>query len=651
MTQRTRHFILGAAGHVDHGKTALVTALTGTNTDRLKEERERGISIELGFAELDLGDGVQLGVVDMPGHEKFVKQMVSGAGGVDLAFLVIAADEGVMPQTVEHLEILDSLGVQSGIVVVAKTDMVDEEFVAVVTEEAAELVEGTFLEGKPIVPVSAHKGTGLQDLKQALKQEALALPVRAELGAFRLPVDRVFTMPGAGVVVTGTCWGGAVAEGDRLLLQPGDLPVRVREVQVHGRKAPRGASGQRLALALHGVKKEDVERGCQLVAPGAATVTRRLDIRANLMPHYQGVLKNRQRLHIHHAGREVLGRIVLLDAPELGGDAAPRSGLAQLHLEDDLVAARDDRLVLRFYSPVTSIAGGVVLDPNPKRHKRFDDDALERLGVMEEGDPAELVRQAVQGAGLSGLPAADVAGHESDPAILIAGKRAYDRALVERLRETIAESVGEYGTRFPLRLGMPKEELRRRCRFQGGANEWNALVQALARPGAWVIAGDRIALTPQGPPLPQGMAEAVQAAAEELARAGLDWPGAEAFAANSAAFKAVQGRPGFGEFKPAEVLRHLADHGLAVPVNNDYFVHVEAMDKLVALLRARFAQEAELNFAGFRELSGLTRKLGIPMLEYLDENGLTVRDGDVRRAGPALAEAGPGGPPVPGAQP
>ena len=245
----TRHFILGAAGHMDHGKTALITALTGTHTDRLKEEQERGISIELGFAELDLGQGVMLGVVDMPGHEKFVKQMVSGAGGVDLAFLLVAADEGVMPQTVEHLEILDSLGVRSGVVVMSKVDLVDEEILAVATEEAMELVEGTFLEDKPIVAVSAQAGTGLDELKAVLRQTALALPVRREEGAFRLPVDRVFTLPGAGVVVTGTCWGGAVKVGDKLSLEPGNLSVRVREVQVHGSKAERGASGQRLALA------------------------------------------------------------------------------------------------------------------------------------------------------------------------------------------------------------------------------------------------------------------------------------------------------------------------------------------------------------------------------------------------------------------
>jgi len=225
MTNHDRHYILGAAGHVDHGKTALVTALTGTNTDRLKEEQERGISIELGFAELDLGDGVLLGVVDMPGHEKFVKQMVSGAGGVDLAILVVAADEGVMPQTVEHLEILDTLGVSSGVIAITKTDMVDEDFVAVASEEARELVAGTFLEGKPIVPVSAHKGDGLEALREALRTMALALPVRAEEGRFRLPVDRFFTLPGAGVVVTGTCWRKTWRVGSA----PGPGPARRQE--------------------------------------------------------------------------------------------------------------------------------------------------------------------------------------------------------------------------------------------------------------------------------------------------------------------------------------------------------------------------------------------------------------------------------------
>lgn len=633
-----RHYILGAAGHVDHGKTALIKALTGKNTDRLKEEQERGISIELGFAEFDLGDGVLLGVVDMPGHEKFVKQMVSGAGGVDLAFLVIAADESVMPQTIEHLEILDSLGVSSGVVVITKTDMVDEDFIGVASEEAMELVEGTFLDGKPIVPVSAHKGTGLEELKAALKSEALALPARAEEGAFRLPVDRIFTLPGAGVIVTGTCWSGSVAVGDRLMIQPTGQQVRVREIQVHDKKAPRGVSGQRLALALHGVKKDELQRGFQVITPEGAFVTRRLDIRVNVMPHYKGVIKNRQRLHINHAGREVLARIVLLDQQELGGDGGARTGLAQLHLEDELVAARQDRLVLRFYSPVTSIAGGIVLDPRPQRHKRFEEKALEILGVLEDGDPAELFRQNLREAGYAGLSMSEAMGQQDDPEAVQVGKRLYHRGLVEELSAKIAELVTAYAKKFPLRLGIPKEEARRKVKFKGGANEWNAITQLLAESASWVVVGDRIGLTDQGPALNANMSKAVAAAAKELQAFGLNWPGLDNWADESPVFKATAKNPALGEFKPAEVVRHLVDHGHAVGINNEYLVATDAWNNLQGKLRSHFATESDMAFATFRDLSGLTRKLGIPMLEYLDQTGVTVRRGDLRVAGPGLEE-------------
>ena len=633
-----RHYILGAAGHVDHGKTALIKALTGRNTDRLKEEQERGISIELGFAEFDLGDGVLLGVVDMPGHEKFVKQMVSGAGGVDLAFLVIAADESIMPQTIEHLEILDSLGVSSGVVVITKTDMVDEDFIGVASEEAMELVEGTFLDGKPIVPVSAHKGTGLEELKAALKSEALALPARVEEGAFRLPVDRIFTLPGAGVIVTGTCWSGSVAVGDRLMIQPTGQQVRVREIQVHDRKAPRGASGQRLALALHGVKKDELQRGFQVITPEGAFVTRRLDIRINVMPHYKGVIKNRQRLHINHAGREVLARIVLLDQQELGGDGGARTGLAQLHLEDELVAARQDRLVLRFYSPVTSIAGGIVLDPRPQRHKRFEEKALEILEVLEEGDPAELFRQNLREAGYAGLPMSEAMGQQDDPEAVQVGKRLYHRGLVEELSAKIAELVTAYAKKFPLRLGIPKEEARRKVKFKGGANEWNAITQSLDEGASWVVVGDRIGLTDQGPKLTTAMDKALATAAKELQAFGLSWPGMDNWAEESRVFRAAAKDPALGEFKPAEVTRHLVDHGHAEAINNEYLVATDAWHNLQGKLRDYFATESDMAFATFRELSGLTRKLGIPMLEYLDQTGVTVRRGDLRVAGPALEE-------------
>ncbi len=626
-----RHLILGAAGHVDHGKTALIKALTGVNTDRLKEEQERGISIELGFAEFDLGEGVLLGVVDMPGHERFVKQMVAGAGGVDLAFLVIAADEGVMPQTVEHLEILQTLGVRSGIVVISKIDLVDEDIVAVATAEAGDLVAGTFLEGKPALPVSALTGEGIAELKAALLAEALQLPPRSRAGFFRLPIDRVFTLPGAGTIVTGTCWSGAVMPGDHLVIEPVGRKVRVREVQAHGRPAGRGGSGQRLALALHGVKKEDVVRGYQVVTPDCCQVTRRLDLRVHLLPHYKGVLKNRQRLHVHHAGREVLGRLVLLDELELGGESGPRTGLGQFHLEEPLVPRSGDRLVLRFYSPVTTIAGGVILDGRPARHKRFDARCLAALTVREKGDPAALFRQALSAADLAGSPAADHPDFLDDPAAVRIGDRLYDREILTVRAAKVAELVADYARRFPLRLGISKEEARRKLRFSGGRAEWNALCQAMADLSGWVVVGDKIGPDRKGPDLSEPLAAAVQRGEMALRSYGLQWPGSTAFAQQLD----PPPHPGAG---PEEYLRHLVDHGHAVQIASDYYVHTDVLAEVSAAVKAHFSRRPELSFADFRELTGLTRKLGIPLLEHLDQTGETVRVGDMRRRGPALAQ-------------
>jgi len=544
-----------------------------------------------------------------------------------------------MPQTVEHLAILDSLGVSSGILVMTKTDLVDEEILEVATEEAMDLVAGTFLEGKPVVAVSAHNGSGLDELKLALKAEALALPVRREEGAFRLPVDRIFSMPGAGVVVTGTCWSGAVKVGDKLAVQPTGAAVRVREVQVHGRPAPRGASGQRLALALHGVKKDEMDRGFQVISGDASRSTRRLDVRVNVMQHYQGVIKNRQRVHVHHAGREVLARVVLLDEQELGGNVGPRTGLAQLHLESELVAARDDRLVLRFYSPVMSIAGCRILDPAAGPHKRFEEKALKILAVMEKGDTTELFLQNLKAAGMEGVPLGEAMGMQDDARAWVIGKRLFLRDLLTELSEKIRVMVTDYGHRFPLRLGMPKEEARRRCKFKGGAGQWNILCKAMAAEGQWAVIDDKIGITETGPVLPPELAAAVKAAVTELGDMGLNWPGLEKWEADGNVFRqaASSNVSAIKEFKASEVFRHLVDRGYAVPISGDYIVSAPALNSLLEKLREHFRDEAELPFAGFRQLSGMTRKLGIPMLEYLDENDYTLRQGDVRIAGSALS--------------
>ncbi len=619
-TESARHFILGTAGHVDHGKSALIKALTGVETDRLKEERDRGISIELGFAELPLDDGTVLGVVDVPGHERFVKQMVAGAGGVDLAFLVVAADEGVMPQTVEHLEILASLGVRGGVIVITKLDLVDPVLAEVAAEEVRDLAAGTFLEGKPAVLCSAVTGEGLDELKAAIATEVEALPSRGGAGPFRLPVDRVFTMPGAGVIVTGTCWSGAVATGDQLLVEPGGAKVRVRDVQAHGRAVPAGGSGQRLALALHGVKKDDMARGCQVIVAGAATITRRLDARLTLVAHFNGELKNRQRVHVHHAGREVLGRVVLLDEDLLSHDTGTTTTLAQINLEEALVAAHGDRLVLRFYSPLVTMAGGTVLAVEPPRRRRFDEQALYELAVLEEGDPAEMFRQALREAGFAGLQAVEHEDYTDDEAVLRVGKLLYDRALTDDVARTVGVLAREAYDQNPLRGGASKEEARRRVKFTAGNAEWNALVEVLADENGWVIAGDRIG--PAGAAdLPDALQKDVDAVETALRDAGL--PGTDTADLGDDA---------------DEFLRYLTARGRAVAVGPEYHVHVEALTELRSALRAYFENEGNFKFADFRGLTGLSRKLGIPMLEFLDARKWTRRVGDLRVTGPNLNE-------------
>jgi len=433
------------------------------------------------------------------------------------------------------------------------------------------------------------------------------------------------------VIVTGTCWSGTVRNGDRLLIEPSQQKVRVREVQVHGRVADRGDSGQRLALALHGVKKEELERGFQVASINACKVSRRVDFRINLLAHYKGIVKNRQRLHINHAGREVLGRIVLLDEQQLSGESGPASGLAQLHLEDELIMRAGDRLVLRFYSPVTTIAGGVILDPSARAHKRFDQKVLKMLAVREKGDPQELFRQNVRSAGLAGIPVSTAEGDIDDQAVVRVGDKLYSQQLLIDLATQIAERIATYAVEFPLRMGLPKEETRQKYKFPGGSNEWNALCGMLAPLGNWVVVGDRIAASESGPELTGELAEAVRQREQYLRSSGLQWPGLSVF--GSAFSTSIAG------LREEDFLRHLVERQRAVQINNEYYVHVEALVGLVQQLRDYFDSEADLQFGSFRELCGLTRKLGIPLLEYLDQKDYTLRVGDVRQAGVALNKA------------
>ncbi len=541
---------------------------------------------------------------------------------------------------------------RGGLVALTKTDLVDVDLAEVAAAEVQELAAGTFLAGRPVVPVSAVTGQGLEELRRALREAALALPARGRGGPFRLPVDRVFSLPGVGVIVTGTGWSGEVAPGDVLTLAPGGQKVRVREVQAHGAVVPRGGSGQRLALALHGVKKEEVARGDQVATPGTVAPSERLDARVWLAGHWTGALKNRLRLHVHHAGREVLGRITLLDAEELGGERGPRSGLAQLALEEPLMALPGDRLVLRFYSPVTTVGGGEVLAVAAPRRRRFDEAALAALAVLETGDPAAVFRQQLREAGLAGLARQESAAHAGDPQAVAVLDRLCHREVLLETAARVGALVAEHGRRYPLRAGIPKEEARRRLGFAGGRAEWNALLEAMAglsaetaagtgdggsavAAAAWDVAGDRIVAEGGGPALPPNLVAALAVREEALRACGLQWPGLDAFREQLAA------SPAHGQAEE-EYLKHLVERGRAVQAGSDYYVHAEPLAGLLAAVREHFRRAPELSFGDFRALSGLSRKLGIPMLEHLDASGVTVRAGDLRRPGPAQGDGAAG---------
>ncbi len=407
-----KHLIIGTAGHVDHGKTSLIRALTGTDPDRLKEEKERGMTIDIGFASFRLPSGRQAGVVDVPGHERFLKNMLAGASGVDLLLLVVAADEGVMPQTVEHLDIMRLLEAQKGIIALTKSDMVEPDWLELVTEDIRAAVQGTFLADAPIIPVSSATGEGLKDLALTIDRMTEEVEQRDTSAPFRLPVDRVFTMPGFGTIVTGTLVAGTIRLESPAVVLPQGRETRIRQIQRHGKKEEQAEAGSRVAVNLAGVDLEEVARGDVVCQPGRYQATRILDARIVMLPNAPRPLQNRARIRFYLGTAEVLGRAVILDGETL---QPGQEGLAQFRLETPVVAARKDRFVIRSYSPMNTLGGGIVLDANPERHRRQDERVLERLKTAEKGDPAELVEQALAAARLAPLTPEEIAGKTGLP--------------------------------------------------------------------------------------------------------------------------------------------------------------------------------------------------------------------------------------------
>lgn len=627
-----KHVIVGTAGHIDHGKSALVEALTGTNPDRLEEEKRRGITIDLGFAFLDL-DGTRLGFVDVPGHERFVRNMLAGVGGIDVVLLAIAADESIKPQTREHFDICRLLGIRRGIVALTKSDLVDADMQGLVRLEIEEFVRGSFLEGAPIVAVSARTGAGIETLKQELRRGAEETERKDATQHFRLPIDRAFAMKGFGTVVTGTLVAGSVKTEDEVELYPVHTRVRVRGLHSGGRAVERAVAGQRTAVNLAGIEREDVQRGMVLSAPGIFQATTQLDARVMLLPGAREV-KNRTRAHFHQGTAETIAQVVLLGRETL---APGERGFAQLQLDQPVLVLPGDRFILRQFSPVVTIGGGVVLDARAAKHRRSDLNVTGFLETLERGNNDEVLA-ALAEASPRGMTLADLIGRTgwseseatetavrlgrekqlritSEQPLTLASNRA-----VEGAKAAVKNAIEEFHRANPLLPGIPKQELRGRAGYPR-AEVFHTVLEDLVMAKAVVVAGDlvhragrEIALTPEE-------ARAKELIEQEFARAGLTVP----------SFAAVLEKLPVESKRAQKIFQMLLREKSLVKVTEDLVFHRTAVEHLRGLL-AKYRQEKgnRLPIPEFKELTGITRKYAIPLLEYLDRERVTRREGDER---------------------
>lgn len=614
-------FVVGTAGHIDHGKTALVKALTGVETDRWEEEKRRGITIDLGFAPLPLPGGITASVVDVPGHEAFVKNMLAGATGIDVALLIIAADEGIMPQTEEHLAIVELLGVRRGIPVLTKRDLVDDEWLALVRAEVVERLSHSRVRWHAPLAVSALTAEGLEGLKKALVEVATDLADRPADDLFRLPIDRVFALPGAGTVVTGSTWSGTIAAGAIVRLLPLDRETRVRSIQVHSQDADQAGPGRRTALALVGVAKEELDRGHVAVTGQGWGVTTTLDVSLELLPTARKPLAVRTRIRVHLGTAEVLGRVA-----QVRSIAPGETGVARLLLERPLVARGGDRFVIRSFSPVTTIGGGIVLDPFPPRRPRVPE-----RGLAAGQPPAERLARFVEEAGLAGVSVPDIAVRlgvlpADTPATIAAagkgvlrvGEMLVSRRAIAAEVDRLAAVVVDHHEAHPLDLGFSLQALR--SAVNAPAAVIDLLVEHGVKKQAWELAEGGSAVRKPGwrAALQAGAAEAGRRLAQRLAEARWQLP------------TVAELQREFADPSVPAVLAHLAREGSVERVDQERYALKQALEEFRRAVEETLRELGAATPAQFRDRLGLTRKYLIPLLEWADRRGITSRKGDTR---------------------
>ena len=628
-----KHVIIGTAGHVDHGKTTLVKALTGIDTDRLKEEKRRGLTIELGFAYIDF-DSNRAGIIDVPGHERFIRNMLAGAGGIDLAMLVVAADEGVMPQTREHLGILTQLGITDGLVVVTKSDKAGPDWLELVLDDIGQLVQGTFLEGKQVIPVSAHTGQGLPELRSALHVLVNNADEKDSHLPFRLPVDRVFPVDGFGIVVTGTLIEGSVSIGDTAQILPSGEKAPVRNIQVHGENTRTAYAGQRTAISLAGVKRGGLQRGDVLASKNTVNVTDTVEVRLNVLPDSGRTIKTGAELHLYHGTRTVLVKVTLLDSDEL---KKAESCYARLKLKEALPIKRGDRFVVRFYSPIETIGGGIILDSGPGKKINRSKAAIEALRVRESGSMSDITELAALQLGRV-FTEADLAKRadidlrtcrdiidkliQEDRIVQLMTGKYISAQTLTTLGAKCGRILEDYHKEYPLRAGMNVAELRQKLLPDADITGSGAVLNALRDKGAIKMTEKEVFLPGFSTELTPAESKIREKLLEIYEAAGYDTPSPDELAA-------MFDRSERNKYE--YVLESIITKGELVMLSPQIFWHKDVYNKAVGLMRGFFEKEAEITLAQCRDMLGTSRKYALAFLEYLDRIQATRKQGDSRK--------------------
>ena len=627
--------IVGTAGHVDHGKTCLISALTGINTDRLEEEKRRGITIELGFAYLDLPNGEKAGIIDVPGHEKFIKNMLAGVGGMDMVLLVIAADEGVMPQTKEHLDILSMLDIKNGIVVLTKSDMVEEDWLEFVIDDVKSELEGTFLENSLVIPVSSHTGSNIDKLRQEIFKIVEKFEPKNLNKSFRIPVDRVFTVKGFGTVITGTMIEGTAAVGDNMAIYPkGDI-TKIRNIQVHGQDVEKACTGQRVAINLAKVKTTEVSRGDTLALPDSMAQTTLLDVKLNVIEGTQRIIEDRSKVHFYHGTKSMLSKIVLLDKDSL---KAGESCYAQLKLEDDIAVKAGDKFIVRFYSPLETIGGGEILDAKPAIHHRKNfGNVVNRLQIKETGSPAEKVMQEIienspsfadieyickhLGMDVDEFNAELVNIKDQNSLIKINDKIIVHADFIDQLRKKMIDALTDYHERNPLEIGMRQDEFKHRLLPKTDLSVFDAVLIKFAADETIKQNDQRIFLYDFTVKATKNQ----QKLMDDLEKIYLDK------GCTAPTLDDLKARHSKELVTLRQVMQLMIDEGTLTKISEQIYLHKVHVSRVLDVMESIQLESGEISLGEFRDKIETSRKYALPILEYFDKQHVTDRNGDLRK--------------------